>query len=77
MSGFLSTTNSKAFSLTATMYKGFASNGTTLVIGLYEADEMIYPTTTGDRTTIRGGMKRPRPLFAECNLGAELTRLAF
>ena len=39
MSGFLSTTNSKAFSLTATMYKGFASNGTTLVIGLYEADD--------------------------------------
>ena len=39
MSGYLSTINRKAFSLTATMYKGFASNGTTLVIDLYEADD--------------------------------------
>lgn len=38
MGGFLSTINGKAFSLTATKYKGFASNGTTLVIDLYEAD---------------------------------------
>lgn len=56
MGGFLSTANNKAFSLTATTYKGFASNGTTLVI--YMKQTMIYPTTTGDRTTIRGGVRK-------------------
>jgi hypothetical protein len=46
MGGFLSTANNKAFSLNATMYKGFASNGTTLVIDLYEADNDL-PNNNG------------------------------
>lgn len=36
MARFITPPNSKSFSLLATMYKGFASNGTTLVIELYE-----------------------------------------
>ena len=36
MATFITPPNGKSFSLLATMYKGFASNGTTLVIELYE-----------------------------------------
>ena len=47
MCGFLSTIKGKAFSLTATMYKGFASNGTTLIIDLYEADNDLPDNNGG------------------------------
>lgn len=37
MARFITPPIGKSFTLLATMYKGFASNGTTLVIELYEA----------------------------------------
>ena len=38
MASFITPPNGKSFSLLATMYKGFASNGTTLVIEMYETN---------------------------------------